>query len=70
MLNEAQIAYETWGELNADKSNAILLVHALSGSHHARGVNTAIECVDSLWQPEMHQGWWEEIHGTRQSARY
>ena len=37
------LAYETFGELNADKSNAILLFHALSGSQHAAGVNPHVE---------------------------
>ena len=58
-----RVAYETWGELNEDKSNAILLCHALSGSHHAWGYNPEIEGVGELWQEEMHQGWWEEFMG-------
>lgn len=62
-LPGVRIAYETWGELNADKSNAILLFHALSGSHHAAGTTTAIEGTGELWQPELHQGWWEEMIG-------
>ena len=62
-LPEVQVAYETWGELNADKSNAILLNHALSGSHHVRGYNAAIPGIGDLWQEEMHQGWWEEYMG-------
>lgn len=62
-MPEIKIAYETWGELNADKSNAILLNHALSGSHHAWGQNPEIPNVGDLWQPEMHQGWWEDIIG-------
>lgn len=62
-LPEIKIAYETWGELNADKSNAILLNHALSGSHHAWGLNPDIPEAGDLWQPEMHQGWWEDIIG-------
>ncbi|HXH60442.1 MAG TPA: homoserine O-acetyltransferase [Fimbriimonadaceae bacterium] len=36
-LPSVTIAYETWGELNADKSNAILVCHALSGDSHAVG---------------------------------
>jgi homoserine O-acetyltransferase len=63
VLPECQIAYETWGQLKADGSNAILLFHALSGSHHAAGKNPHIPGVDSLWQPEMHDGWWEEMIG-------
>ena len=59
----ARIAYETWGELNEDKSNAILLFHALSGSHHAAGHTPAIEGVGELWQPELHDGWWEDMIG-------
>lgn len=57
------LAYETWGTLNADRSNAIFLFHALSGSHHAMGHNPAIEGVGDIWQPELHRGWWEEILG-------
>ena len=34
-LSEVTLAYETYGELNAAKDNAILLFHALSGSQHA-----------------------------------
>lgn len=58
-----QVAYEAWGELNADKSNAILLCHALSGSHHVRGHNGGIDGVGDLWQEELHQGYWEEFVG-------
>ncbi|BCX46675.1 homoserine O-acetyltransferase [Haloferula helveola] len=62
-LPEVTIAYETWGELNEDRSNAILLFHALSGSHHACGRNPEIPGVGDLWQPEMHNGWWEDLIG-------
>ncbi len=63
MLPGARIAYEAWGTLNADKSNAIMLFHALSGSHHAAGHNPAIDGVGALWQEEMHDGWWEDMIG-------
>ncbi|MFM2296645.1 MAG: hypothetical protein RL117_352 [Verrucomicrobiota bacterium] len=63
VLPELTIAYESWGQLNAAGTNAILLFHALSGSHHAAGKNEHIAGVDSLWQPEMHDGWWEDMIG-------
>lgn len=62
-LHSAQLAYETYGKLNATKSNAILIFHALSGSHHAYGVNPHIPGIDDRWQPEMHQGWWNQFIG-------
>ena len=37
-LGPVTLAYETYGELNADKSNAILIEHALSGDVHAAGI--------------------------------
>lgn len=36
-LENVEIAYETWGSLNADQSNAVLICHALSGDSHAIG---------------------------------
>jgi homoserine O-acetyltransferase len=36
-LNSVSIAYETWGTLNADRSNAVLLCHAWTGDSHATG---------------------------------
>ncbi len=60
-LPEVTIAYETWGELNADRSNAVVVLHALSGSHHASGHNPEIPGVGDLWQPELHDGWWSDM---------
>ena len=34
-----ELVYETYGELNAEKNNAVLVCHAFSGSHHAAGVD-------------------------------
>ncbi|KAI9771787.1 MAG: hypothetical protein M1840_001557 [Geoglossum simile] len=52
VLPEFDIAYETWGALNADRSNAILLHTGLSASSHAHST------------PENPQpGWWEEFIG-------
>jgi homoserine O-acetyltransferase/O-succinyltransferase len=66
-LPSLQIAYETWGELNEDHSNAILIFHALSGSHHASGYNPHIPKIGDLWQPELHQGWWNDMIGPRKA---
>lgn len=58
------LAYETYGELNADRSNAILLFHALSGSQHAAGINKSVEGIDDRWTEELHHGWWESFIGS------
>ncbi len=49
------IRYETFGELNADKSNAILVCHALSASAHAAGKYTASD--------DEKAGWWDGLVG-------
>ncbi|MCX6879470.1 MAG: homoserine O-acetyltransferase [Verrucomicrobia bacterium] len=61
------IAYETWGELDAGGSNAILVFHALSGSHHASGFNPELPEVGEFWQPELHEGWWQAMVGPRKA---
>jgi homoserine O-acetyltransferase len=48
-----QVAYQTYGELNADKSNAILVCHALSGDQHVASVNPV------TGKP----GWWSLMVG-------
>jgi len=49
-----ELVYETYGELNADASNALLICHALSGNHHAAGYHS----------PEDRKpGWWESCIG-------
>lgn len=62
-LPSVTLAYETYGELNEAKDNAILLFHALSGSQHAAGYNPAVEGVGGLWTEELHTGWWDEFIG-------
>ena len=62
-LPNIQLAYETYGTLNADKSNSILLFHALTGSHHAHGFNDNLPEAGTFWQPENHQGWWDKMIG-------
>ncbi len=62
-LASVTLAYEIYGKLNEAGDNAILLFHALTGSHHAAGYNPSIEGVGSLWTEEMHVGWWEDFIG-------
>jgi homoserine O-acetyltransferase len=62
-LDSITLAYETYGTLNADRSNAILLFHALSGSQHAAGLNTSVPEAGELWREECHVGWWEDFIG-------
>jgi len=52
-LDSFQIAYETWGSLNADKSNAVLVCHALTGDQYVIGKNPV------TGKP----GWWESLLG-------
>ena len=40
-LKSYELVVETYGELNADKSNGVLIFHALSGHHHAAGYHSA-----------------------------
>lgn len=63
-LDSVTIAFETWGELNEDKSNAILLFHALSGNQHAAGINTEVPEVGDRWNEDCHHGWWEAFIGS------
>src|ERR1700758_2027873 len=49
-----ELMYETYGRLNAAKSNAILVCHALNASHHVAGVYAG--------QPES-EGWWDNMIG-------
>jgi homoserine O-acetyltransferase len=62
-LPSVTIAYETYGKLNADRSNAILLFHALSGAQHAAGTNRSVPGTDDRWTEEMHTGWWDSFIG-------
>lgn len=58
-----RLAYEMYGELASDKSNVVLLFHALSGSQHAAGFNPCVsECAD-LWTDECWTGWWDAFVG-------
>lgn len=53
-LSSYDLIYETYGELNADRSNAILICHALSGDQHAAGYNS---------MEDRKPGWWDTAIG-------
>ena len=54
ILNEYQLVYETYGSLNSDKSNAVLICHALSGNHHVAG----------YYEGDEKPGWWNNMIGS------
>lgn len=50
-----QLAYETWGTLNAEASNAVLVLHALTGDSHVAG---------GVEPGHPTPGWWDALVGT------
>ena len=56
-LSRYDLIVETYGNLNADKSNAVLVCHALSGNHHAAG----------FYDGETKPGWWDHYIGPEKS---
>lgn len=58
ILDSYELIYETYGELNAAKSNAVLICHALSGSHHVAGY---------YHDDPKSSGWWNNFIGPGKS---
>jgi len=54
ILEQYQLVYETYGELNEQSTNAILICHALSGDHHAAGYHS---------MDDKKPGWWDSAIG-------
>ncbi len=54
VLPQFDLVYETYGTLNADKSNAVLICHALSGNHHVAG---------KYAETDKNAGWWDNLIG-------
>ena len=54
ILDSYELVYETYGELNEDKSNAVLICHALSSNHHVAGYY-----ADDI----KNIGWWDNMIG-------
>ncbi|MFB3896025.1 MAG: homoserine O-acetyltransferase [bacterium] len=52
-LGPISLAYETYGKLNQDRSNAILVLHAFTGDAHAAGYHAG----------DKHPGWWDAMIG-------
>jgi homoserine O-acetyltransferase/O-succinyltransferase len=53
-LRAYDLSFETYGQLNADKSNAVLVCHALNASHHVAGVYAG---------QDKSEGWWDTMIG-------
>jgi len=53
-LRDYNLAFETYGSLNADASNAVLVCHALNASHHVAGVYAG---------QDKSEGWWDNMIG-------
>ncbi|MBK6360166.1 MAG: homoserine O-acetyltransferase [Comamonadaceae bacterium] len=53
-IRDYNLAYETYGTLNADRSNAVLICHALNASHHVAGVYAG---------QDKSEGWWDNMIG-------
>jgi homoserine O-acetyltransferase len=53
-LERVEVAYETWGEPDATRSNAVLVLHALTGDSHASG---------PAGPGHLQTGWWEGVVG-------
>ncbi len=59
VLRQYDLVYETYGQLNADRSNAVLVCHALNASHHVAGLH-----ADAQGQPlPKALGWWDNLIG-------
>src|ERR1700712_3791559 len=53
-LPDYELHYETYGTLNADRSNAVLVCHALNASHHVAGTHAGVA---------KSEGWWDNLVG-------
>ena len=58
VFSNFKLAYETYGELNQDKSNVIVICHALTGSAHAAG----------LYEGDIKPGWWDGLIGDHKAV--
>ena len=54
ILPQFDLVYETYGTLNANKTNAVIVCHALSGTHHVAG---------KYAETDKNAGWWDNLIG-------
>ena len=54
ILSQFELIVETYGELNAERNNAVLICHALSGNHHVAGYHHS---------DDKYPGWWDNMVG-------
>jgi homoserine O-acetyltransferase len=59
VLHDYSLVYETYGRLNADRSNAVLVCHALNASHHVAGLHAD----DQGYPIPKSEGWWDNLIG-------
>jgi len=59
-LDEYQLTFETYGQLNKEKSNAVLICHALNASHHVAGVYEG--------EGKTNIGWWDSMIGPNKAV--
>ena len=62
-LGPVTLSYETHGQLSDNRDNAILVFHALSGSHHIAGHTAEVPDVGARWNEECYVGWWDRFVG-------
>jgi len=58
-IRDYHLAYETYGQLNAERSNAVLVCHALNASHHVAGRYEG---------QDRSEGWWDNMIGPGKSV--
>ncbi|MBK7104339.1 MAG: homoserine O-acetyltransferase [Ignavibacteriae bacterium] len=71
-LNSVNVAYQSYGELNSEKNNVIIVNHALTGNSHAAGIVDDLEIKNSESHERLNsynkmflskEGWWSQLIG-------